>query len=120
MVKKAKQLEAREADLQKQDAFYREQVARLEQRVSLHQKHTCTCIAHNEYVEGGTKHPFQQEGINQRCVPAEIGDLKPSTSCSGIPLNNLHFVCVCLFFLALCQTELNQRTKGKHNPNTIP
>lgn len=28
----AKQLEAREADLQKQDAFYREQVARLEQR----------------------------------------------------------------------------------------
>lgn len=28
----AKQLEAREADLQKQDAFYREQVARLEER----------------------------------------------------------------------------------------
>lgn len=37
---KAKQLEAREADLQKQDAFYREQVARLEQRVSLqHREH---------------------------------------------------------------------------------
>lgn len=32
----AKQLIAREADLQKQDAFYREQVARLEERVSFH------------------------------------------------------------------------------------
>lgn len=29
----AKQLEAKEADLKKQDAFYREQVARLEERV---------------------------------------------------------------------------------------
>lgn len=35
----AKQLGAREADLQKQDAFYREQVARLEERVSLHLEH---------------------------------------------------------------------------------
>lgn len=35
----AKQLSAREADLQKQDAFYREQVARLEERVSLHLEH---------------------------------------------------------------------------------
>ncbi|KAM8740393.1 coiled-coil-helix-coiled-coil-helix domain containing 3a isoform 4-T4 [Acanthopagrus schlegelii] len=32
MGRKAKQLEAREADLKKQDAFYREQVARLEER----------------------------------------------------------------------------------------
>lgn len=32
----AKQLSAREADLQKQDAFYREQVGRLEERVSSH------------------------------------------------------------------------------------
>lgn len=36
VVVQAKQLSAREADLQKQDAFYREQVARLEERVSLH------------------------------------------------------------------------------------
>lgn len=35
----AKQLGAREADLQKQDAFYREQVARLEERVSLLLEH---------------------------------------------------------------------------------
>lgn len=35
----AKQLGAREADLQKQDAFYRQQVARLEERVSLHLEH---------------------------------------------------------------------------------
>lgn len=36
VIVQAKQLSAREADLQKQDAFYREQVARLEERVSLH------------------------------------------------------------------------------------
>lgn len=41
----AKQLSAREADLQKQDAFYREQVARLEERVSLHlEPYSTGCI----------------------------------------------------------------------------
>lgn len=41
----AKQLGAREADLQKQETFYREQVARLEERVSLHLEPNSTgCI----------------------------------------------------------------------------
>lgn len=39
MLVQAKQLGARQADLQKQDAFYKEQVARLEERVSLHLEH---------------------------------------------------------------------------------
>ncbi|XP_070976672.1 MICOS complex subunit MIC19-like isoform X5 [Oncorhynchus clarkii lewisi] len=44
ITRKAKQLELRDQELKKQDAFYREQVARLEDRVSLFARHWKTSL----------------------------------------------------------------------------